>query len=79
MRRLQCIQSNLEDAGLTCSPLEMSYVLADSPLANKFDPALVMETTQCRGKLGRGSPVCSQWQQTFVLDSLKLFVSVPHF
>ena len=58
-RKLQCIQTNLENAGLTCSAFEMNYALAASPLANMSDPALAMEARQCRGKFDQGSPVCS--------------------
>ena len=50
VKKVQCIQSQLNSLGLACTAEDIGPVLASSPLIENSDSALAMEIKDCRGK-----------------------------
>lgn len=51
MKKVQCIQSQLNSLGLACTAEDIGPVLASSPLIENSDSALATEIKDCRGKM----------------------------
>ena len=51
MKKVQCIQSQLNSLGLACTAEDIGPVLASSSLIENSDSALATEIKGCRGKM----------------------------
>ena len=51
VKKVQCIQSQLNSLGLACTAEDIGSVLASSPLIENSDSALATEIKACTGKM----------------------------